>query len=192
MTQQDPAEAGQTSDVAMLRQRAREDIAAGALTHGYGGEHDSVLRLLNAALATALVCTLRYRRHYFMAHGLAAESVRQEFLEHAQEELGHADRIAARIVQLDGEPDFNPRTLSDRSHAEYVTGDSLESMIREHLVAERIAIDSYRQMIRYIGPRDPTTRRLLQEVLAKEQEHAADLASMLRGVGNGARRASSA
>src|SRR5579862_7630274 len=128
MTPQDPAEAGQTSDVAMLRQRAREDIAAGALRHGHGAEHDSVLRLLNAALATALVCTLRYRRHYFMAHGLAAESVRQEFLEHAQEELGHADRIAARIVQLDGEPDFNPRTLSDRSHAEYVTGDSLESM----------------------------------------------------------------
>ena len=170
------------SDVAQLRQRARRDIECGAVTDSYGADREAVLRLLNEALATEIVCTLRYRRHYFMAEGLEAESVRQEFLAHAQEELAHADLIAARIVQLEGEPDFDPRTLSGRSHAEYVAGDSLEAMIREDLVAERIAIDSYREMISYLGSHDSTTRRLLEEILAKEEEHAEDLSSMLRGV----------
>ena len=163
--------------------RARTSLS-GAVTAGYGADRETVLRLLNEALATEIVCTLRYRRHYFMANGLASESVKAEFLEHAQEEQGHADRLAARIVQLEGEPDFNPRTLTERSHAEYVPGDSLESMIREDLVAERIAIDSYREMVNYIGPRDPTTRRLLEEILANEEEHAEDLSSLLRGVGS--------
>ena len=170
------------SNAATLRQRARRDIESGAVTEGYGADRDTVLRLLNEALATELVCTLRYRRHYFMAYGLEAEAVRQEFLEHAQEELQHADLIAARIVQLEGEPDFDPRGLSERSYAEYVAADSLEAMIREDLVAERVAIDSYREMIAYVGPRDPTTRRLLEEILAKEEEHAEDLSSMLHGV----------
>jgi bacterioferritin len=170
---------GQLTDVATLRKRAREDIGSGAVTSGYSADRATVLRLLNEALATEIVCTLRYRRHYFMATGLAAESVRQEFLEHAQEEQQHADKIAARIVQLEGEPDFNPQTLTQRSHAEYVAGDSLESMIREDLVAERIAIDSYREMIAYLASRDPTTRRLLEEILANEEEHAEDLSSML-------------
>lgn len=179
MNEHPSADKGQLTDVATLRKRARQDIASGAVTPGYSADRETVLRLLNEALATEIVCTLRYRRHYFMANGLAAESVRQEFLEHAQEEQEHADRIAARIVQLEGEPDFDPQTLTRRSHAEYVAADSLESMIREDLVAERIAIDSYREMIAYFAPRDPTTRRLLEEILAKEEEHAEDLSSML-------------
>jgi bacterioferritin len=179
----------QLSDVAELRKRARQDIDSGAVTPGYGADRATVLRLLNEALATELVCTLRYRRHYYMADGLESEAVKQEFLQHAQEELDHAGRIAARIVQLDGEPDFNPRTLTERSHAEYVPGDTLESMIREDLVAERIAIDSYRQMIAYIGPHDPTTRRLLEDILAVEEEHAEDMSSMLQGVRPRARSA---
>jgi bacterioferritin len=169
-------------DVTSLRRRARENVEQGAVTAGYGADRSTVLRMLNEALATELVCTLRYRRHYFMACGLEAESVKQEFLEHAQQELEHAERIAARIVQLEGEPDFNPSTLAARSHAEYVPGDSLEGMIREDLIAERIAIDSYRQMVRYLGDRDSTTRRLLEEILAVEEEHAEDLSSMLQGV----------
>jgi len=141
-----------------------------------------VLRLLNQALATQIVCTLRYRRHYYMASGLVADSVRQVFLEHAQQQLAHADRIAARIVQLDGAPDFDPRGLTERSHAEYITGETFEAMIREDLVAERIAIDSYRQMILYLRSHDPSTRGLMQEVLATEEKHAAALASLLQRV----------
>ena len=180
----DASKEQELSDAATLRRRAREHIEAGAVTGGYEADRDRVLQLLNEALATELVCTLRYRRHYFMAQGLASESVKQEFLEHAREEQEHADRIAARIVQLEGEPDFDPRGLADRSYAEYVVGDSLESMIREDLVAERVAIDSYREMINYIGTRDSTTRRMLEEILAKEEEHAEDMASMLHGVGS--------
>jgi bacterioferritin len=166
------------SDKGALRQRARHDIESGAVTGSYAADRATVLRMLNEVLATELVCTLRYRRHYFMATGLEAESVRQEFLEHAQDELDHADRIAARIVQLDGEPNFDPQGLAERSHAEYVTGDSLESMIREDLIAERVAIDSYREFLRYLGTSDPTTTRLIEEILAKEEEHAEDLASL--------------
>jgi bacterioferritin len=171
--------ATELSSIATLRVRARKHIEAGAVTAGYAADRETVLRLLNEALATEIVCTLRYRRHYFMADGVQAEAVKEEFLTHAHEEQAHADLIAARIVQLDGEPNFHPRGLAERSHAEYVAGDSLDDMIREDLVAERVAIDSYKEMITYIGPRDPTTKRMLEEILAKEEEHAEDLSSML-------------
>jgi bacterioferritin len=166
------------SDKGALRQRARHDIESGAVTGSYAADRVAVLHMLNEVLATELVCTLRYRRHYFMATGLEAYAVRQEFLEHARDELEHAERVAARIVQLDGEPNFDPHGLAERSHAEYVAGDSLESMIRENLIAERVAIDSYRELLRYLGTSDPTTTRLIEEILAKEEEHAEDLASL--------------
>ena len=167
------------TDVNTLRERARKHLDEGAVTEGYTADLETVLRLLNEALATEIVCTLRYRRHYFMANGMNAESVKAEFKEHADQELMHADQIAERIVQLGGEPDFNPASLTDRSHAEYVEGRTLEDMIKEDLVAERIAIDSYRDMIRYLGDRDPTSRRLMEEILATEEEHAEDLSSLL-------------
>jgi bacterioferritin len=166
-------------DVKTIRDRARRQIENGAMTPGYKAKAPVVLRLLNDALATEIVCTLRYKRHYFMAKGLSSESVKSEFLEHAEEEQAHADALAERIVQLGGEPNLSPEGLLDRSHSQYAEGTSLEDMIREDLVAERIAIDSYRQMIEYIGGDDPTTRRLLEEVTAKEEEHAEDLASLL-------------
>ena len=167
------------TDVNTLRERARKHLDEGAVTEGYSADLETVIKLLNEALATEIVCTLRYRRHYFMANGMNAESVKAEFKEHADQELMHADQIAERIIQLGGEPDFNPATLTDRSHAEYVEGASLEDMIKEDLVAERIAIDSYREMIQYFGDRDPTSRRLLEEILATEEEHAEDLSSLL-------------
>ena len=167
------------SDIQTLRKRAREHIAAGAVTPGYAADRATVLKLLNEALATEIVCTLRYKRHYYMAQGIHAESVAAEFLQHATEELQHADRIAERITQLGGEPDFSPEGLTSRSHAEYVEGDSLEDMIKEDLVAERIAIDSYREIIEYLGTKDSTTRRLMEEILAKEEEHADDLVTLL-------------
>jgi bacterioferritin len=166
-------------DVGAIRDRARKHIEAGAVTPGYKAKADVVLRLLNEALATELVCTLRYKRHYFMAKGIHSDSVKSEFLQHAREEQAHADALAERIVQLGGEPNFSPAGILDRSHSEYAEGTTLEDMIKEDLVAERIAIDSYRQMIDYIGGDDPTTRRLLEEVTAKEEEHAEDLASLL-------------
>jgi bacterioferritin len=171
------------SDIETLRRRAREHIAQGAVTPGYHADRAVVLKLLNEALATELVCVLRYKRHYFMAQGIHAEGVAAEFLEHANDEQGHADQIAERITQLGGEPDFSPEGLTTRSHAEYVAGDTLEEMIREDLVAERIAIDSYREIIQYLAEKDPTTRRLMEEILAKEEEHADDLANLLQGVG---------
>src|SRR5580704_12437837 len=152
------------SSIAALRERARQHIENGAVTETYAADRETVLRLLNEALATELVCVLRYRRHYFMADGVHAEAVKAEFLTHSHEEQGHADEIAARIVQLEGEPNFDPRGLAERSHAEYVAGDSLDDMIREDLVAERVAIDSYKEMITYIGARDPTTTRMLKEI----------------------------
>ena len=170
------------SDIQTLRRRAREHIAQGAVTPGYHADRDVVLKLLNEALATEIICTLRYKRHYYMAKGIHAESVASEFLEHAQEEQQHADQIAERITQLGGAPDFSPDGLASRSHAEYVEGGSLEEMIKEDLVAERIAIDSYREMISYLGEEDPTSRRLMEEILAKEEEHADDLASLLEGL----------
>ncbi|WP_081861977.1 ferritin-like domain-containing protein [Cupriavidus sp. SK-3] len=170
---------GLLSDVKALRERARKHTADGAVTQDYGADRTTVLKLLNEALATELVCVLRYRRHYFMAKGIHAEPVAAEFKVHSDEEQGHADRIAARIVQLGGAPDFSPDTLSARSHSEYVEAGSLSDMIRENLVAERIAIESYREMVQYMGDRDPTTRRMLEDILAVEEEHADDLADML-------------
>jgi bacterioferritin len=171
------------TDVKTLRERARKHIEQGAITEGYKADRDTVVKLLNEALATEIICVLRYKRHYFMATGINAESVAAEFLQHANEEQGHADLIAQRIVQLGGEPNFNPDGLTMRSHAEYVEGDSLIDMIKEDLVAERIAIDSYREMISYVGNDDPTTRRMLEGILAMEEEHADDLVSLLETIG---------
>lgn len=168
-----------TMDIKAIRERARQHMEEGAMTRGYRAKVETVLKLLNEALATELVCVLRYKRHYFMASGVSSESVKSEFLQHATEEQQHADQLADRIVQLGGEPNFSPEGILSRSHSEYVEGKSLEDMIREDLVAERVAIDSYRGMIDYIGSDDPTTRRLLEEVLAKEEEHAEDMASLL-------------
>jgi bacterioferritin len=171
------------TDIKTLRERARQHIERGAVTEGYRADRDTVVKLLNEALATEIVCVLRYRRHYFMATGINADSVAAEFLQHANEEQGHADQIAQRIVQLGGEPNLNPDGLTMRSHAEYVEGGSLVEMIREDLVAERIAIDSYREMINYVGNDDPTTRRMLEGILAVEEEHADDLVSLLETMG---------
>jgi bacterioferritin len=167
------------SDIATIRQRARQHISDGAVTQSYGADREVVLRLLNEALATEIVCVLRYRRHYFMANGAMGEAIKSELLKHATEEQGHADVIAERIVQLGGEPDMNPLGLTSRSHAEYVEGTTLAEMVKEDLVAERIAIESYTEMIRYIGDRDTTTKRMLEGILAVEEEHAEELASML-------------
>jgi bacterioferritin len=170
------------SDIQTLRKQARQHIEEGAVTSGYAADRETVLKLLNEALATEIVCVLRYKRHYFMATGIHAEPVAAEFIEHANEEMRHADRIAERIVQLRGEPNFSPDGLSLRSHAEYVEGGSLKEMIKEDLVAERIAIESYREMVAYIAEKDPTTRRVLEEILAGEEEHADDLVSLLEGL----------
>jgi len=167
------------TDVRALRERARRNIEDGAMTRSYQGDATAVVRVLNDALATEIVCTLRYRRHYFMARGLNAEAVKDEFLEHAREEQEHADRIAERIVQLGGEPDFDPQGLAMRSHAEYVPGTTLCDMIREDLVAERIAIESYREIVQWVAPFDPVTRKLMVEILAKEEEHADELSDLL-------------
>ena len=171
------------TDIKTLRERARQHIENGAVTEGYRADRETVIKLLNEALATEIVCTLRYRRHYFMASGINAESVAAEFLQHANEEQGHADQIAHRIVQLQGEPNFNPDGLLTRSHAEYVEGTNLIDMIKEDLVAERIAIDSYREMITYLGDKDVTTRRMMEDILAVEEEHADDLVNMLQKMG---------
>jgi bacterioferritin len=171
-------------DVQTLRARARQHIEQGAVTPGYRADRDTVIRLLQEALATELVCVLRYKRHYFMATGINAQSVAQEFLQHATEEQAHADQIAERIVQLGGAPNFSPEGLLTRSHSEYVEGTSLRDMIQEDLVAERIAIDSYREMVQYFGNDDPTSRRLMEAILAVEEEHAEDLASLLEKLGS--------
>ena len=166
-------------DVEAIRARARKHLDEGAVTQDYGANRGVVLEMLNEALATELVCVLRYKRHYFMARGIHADPVAVEFAEHATQEQQHADQIAQRIVQLGGEPDFSPDSLSERSHSQYVEAGTLESMIKENLVAERIAIDSYRAMVRYLGDKDPTTRRMLEEILAVEEEHADDMSDLL-------------
>jgi bacterioferritin len=169
-------------DIQAIRDRARSHIEEGAVTADYKGDRKTILKLLNDALATEIVCTLRYKRHYFMSSnlgGIGGHAVTDEFLEHAQEEQEHADWIAERIMQLGGEPDFNPEGLTSHSHSQYVEGDDLKAMIREDLVAERIAIESYREIIEYIGDRDVTTRRLFEKILAKEEEHADDMADLL-------------
>jgi len=171
------------TDIQTLRARARQHIERGAVTPGYRANRETVIKILNEALATEIVCVLRYKRHFFMATGINAQSVAQEFLQHANEEQTHADQLAQRIVQLGGEPNFSPEGLTTRSHSEYVEGKSLIDMIKEDLVAERIAIDSYRDMINYFGNDDPTTRRLMETILAMEEEHADDLASLLEELG---------
>jgi len=168
------------SDLESLRKRAREQIMKGAVTPSYPeADRQAIVELLNTALATEIVCVLRYKRHYFATHGIRAKFVSQEFLEHANEEQAHADQIAARIVQLGEDPDLNPATLLSRSHAEYDASTTLRGMLEADLIAERIAIESYREMIDFIGPRDPTSRRLLESILAQEEEHAEDLVDLL-------------
>ena len=173
----------QLTDVKTLREQARRHIEAGAVTENYAGNREKVIELLNEALATELVCVLRYRHDHFVARGFASKAAADEFLEHSNEELGHADQIAERIVQLGGEPKFDPSGLTERSHAEYRIGKTLKDAIRENLVAERIAIDSYREMILYVGDDDPTTRGMLEGILATEEKHADDLADLLQGAG---------
>ena len=177
-----PANRPPLTDIKTLRARARQHIEKGAVTAGYAADREQVLKMLNEALATELVCVLRYKRHYFMAAGIHAASVAAEFLEHATKEMAHADLIAKRIIELRGEPNFSPAGLADRSHAEYVESDSLKGMIKENLIAERIAIESYREMIAYLGEQDPTTQRMLKEILASEEEHADDLSTLLEGM----------
>ncbi len=167
------------STVAEIRRRARRHIDEGAVVQGYGADANAVVAMLNDALATEVVCALRYMRHHYMAQGMASPSVAAEFLEHAREEQGHADRLAKRITQLNGAPDLDPATLTKRSHAEYIPGTTLAEMIREDLVAERIAIESYREMIDAVGEGDPVTRRLLEDILATEEEHATEMHDLL-------------
>lgn len=170
-------------DIQAIRERARRDIESGAVTEDYSGDRTAILGLLDTALATEIVCSLRYKRHYYTAKGLAAPSISAEFMEHAHEEERHAERFAERIMQLGGEPDFSPETLLARSHAEYVEGTNLVEMIKEDLIAERIAVQSYRETIDYLGNSDPTTRRLFEEVLAVEEQHAEELSNLIQRLG---------
>src|SRR5437879_5272681 len=172
------------SDVATLRRNARSHLEKGPITEAYGADRERVIAVLNEVVATELVCVLRYKRHYYMAQGLNSGPVAQEFLQHANDEQGHADMVAARIIQLQGEPDFNPATLVARSHAEYIPGTDLVDMIKEDLVAERVAIASYQEIIRWLDTGDPTTRRLMEDILVVEEEHAEDLLTLLADMGN--------
>ena len=172
------------TDVEEIRKRAAQKIEDGAITDTYEGDAEQTISILNDALATEIVCVLRYMHHYFMATGVHAMAVRDEFKEHADAEREHADKIAERIQQLGGKPDFNPASLVQRSASQYAEGKSLSDMIKEDLIAERIAIESYREMIAYLGDQDPTTHRLLEEILASEEEHAEDLSSLLEGMKN--------
>jgi bacterioferritin len=172
------------TDIKTIRKRARAQIHQGAITEGYKADRKAVIKLLNEALATEIVCVLRYKYHYYMASGINAKSIAAEFLENANEEQGHADQIAQRITQLEGAPNLSPEGMLTRSHSEYVEGDDLVDMIKEDLVAERIAIETYSEMIRYIGDGDPTTRRMMEEILAMEEEHAEDLSTMLADLGH--------
>jgi bacterioferritin len=167
------------SDINELRKRAREHMEEGPVTPSYRADRERVIQILNDALATEMVCVLRYKRHYYMAQGLSSEPVAQEFLEHAQEEERHADMLAVRITQLGGAPDLDPAAFTARAHSEYVEGNTLTDMIKEDLVAERIAIDSYREIVQFLGSDDSTSRRIMEEILAKEEEHADDLVKLL-------------
>ena len=170
------------SDVKELRRRARENIDKGAITEAYELDVKQVCDVLNQALATEIVCVLRYKRHYFMATGLNKDAVAAEFLDHANDEQGHADSIAERITQLGGAPDLNPEGMASRSHSEYVAGTTLLDMIKEDLIAERIAIESYTEIVRFLGDKDVTTRRLMEQILAVEEEHANDMHDLLEKV----------
>ena len=168
------------ADIKAIRERARRNMDRGPVTDSYKADVNKVIDVLNQVLATELVCVLRYKRHYFMAQGIDAQPIADEFLQHANEEQQHADWVARRITQLNGEPDFNPEGLATRSHAEYVEGHSLVEMIREDLVAERIAIESYTEIARWLGSDDPTTRKLIEDILKMEEEHADDLSNLLK------------
>jgi len=167
------------SDIEEIRARARKKMDDGAVTEGYLADREKVISVLNEVLATEIVCVLRYKRHYFTASGINAEPIAEEFMQHAQEEQTHADLVAKRIMQLGGEPDFNPEGLATRSHSQYVEGHNLVDMIREDLVAERVAVESYSEIIRWLGNDDPTTRRVMEEILEKEEEHADDMVTLL-------------
>jgi bacterioferritin len=167
------------TDIKTLRKRARQKIEEGPITEAYGADRNRVVEVLNEALATELVCVLRYKRHYFTAKGIHSQAVASEFLQHATDEQGHADQIAMRITQLQGSPNFSPDGLTSRSHAEYDDSEKLKDMLREDLVAERIAIDSYSEIIQWLGNNDVTTRRMLEDILAVEEEHADDLLNLL-------------
>jgi bacterioferritin len=171
-------------DIKKIRTRARQHMELGAVTEGYKADRAGVLRILNEALATEIVCVLRYKRHQYMASGIHSQAIADEFAKHASEEQGHADMIAARITQLDGEPDFNPQGLVTRSHSQYVEGKTIIDMIEEDLVAERIAIQTYSEIIRYLGNNDPTSRLMMEKILAMEEEHAEDMKNLLQTVGN--------
>jgi bacterioferritin len=171
------------SDVQELRRRARQHMEEGAVTSAYSADKETVIRILNEVLATEIVCVLRYKRHYYMATGIHSQAVAEEFLEHANEEQAHADLAAERITQLGGEPNFNPEGLTMRSHSEYAEGKTLLDMVREDLVAERIAVESYSEIIRYLGSDDPTTRRMIEKIMAKEEEHADDMKTILENLG---------
>jgi len=170
------------TDIKTLRARAREHLERGAVTPSYQADPKIVIGLLNEALATEIICVLRYKRHHFMAKGINAESIAAEFAEHAAEEQEHADQIARRVVQLGGQPNFSPDGLSVRSHSEYIEGETMLDMLKEDLIAERVAIDSYREMVNFLGDDDPTTRRMMEEILAKEEEHADDIVTLLEGI----------
>lgn len=172
-------------DMETIRKRAREQMSDGAVTGGYHADRAQVIDVLNSVLATEIICHLRYMNHYFVSSGINAPNVAGEFLEHANEEHRHAIQVAERIDQLDGEPNFNPDSLLTRGHAEYKTSESLTGMIQEDLVAERIAIETYSEIVRWLGDRDPTTRRVMEEILAKEEEHADDLRKLLERVEGG-------
>lgn len=163
----------------LIRTHARKRVEDGAVTEGYRADRLQVIEVLNQVLATEIVCSLRYRHHYYMAHGIDAEAVVNEFLEHAAQELNHADMVARRIVQLGGAPDMNPETLAARSHSEYVASASLQEMIRENLIAERVAIETYSSLVRWLGNDDPTTRHMIEQILAEEEEHAEELARVI-------------
>jgi bacterioferritin len=178
----DPKATPFLTDIKELQRRAREHVEKGAVTPAYRGDVETAVKLLNEALATEIVCVLRYRRHHYMAAGIHSQAVADEFMEHAREEQEHADRIAERIRQLGGAPNFNPEGLLTRSHAQYAEGNSLLDMIKEDLIAERIAIESYMELIRYFGDNDPTSRRLMEEVLEQEEEHADDMATLLESL----------
>ena len=172
------------ADIELIRRRAKDKMEDGAVTAGYKADREQVIAVLNEVLATEIVCTLRYRSHYFMAKGVHAPGVEDEFLEHANEEQKHADMVAKRITELNGTPDLNPAHLVQRSHAEYGTAETLQEMIREDLIAERIAVATYGEIIRWIGNDDPTTRRMMESLLATEEEHADDMAKLLARVGS--------
>jgi bacterioferritin len=172
------------ADIEDIRRRARTKLEEGPVTAAYRADRDKVVGVLNEVLATEIVCTLRYKNHYYMAQGIHSQAVADEFLEHAQQEDAHADMVAKRITELGGNPNFDPAGMAERSHAEYKAPPRLEDMIREDLIAERIAIATYLEIVRWLGNDDPTTRRMIEEILAVEEEHADDLAKLLARIGS--------